>query len=876
MKINYLKIVVLLLLIFGQSNVYAQGTETFESPLFAGSTAFIRAGLTFDTQDANFDTEIFVGAGAGPSDRFLDNVDMPGTNTTYSLSITGGATLFTMQSLEMYVSSVANGAMPTDDGTVTFVGKTAGVAQFTYTKPLGTFPTVFGATNGFFTLDFAAVPGVGDVSSVNIDEIEFTINGAFQYVAVDNFEFDNEVLVNDPPEVQSISVVGTPSSTATAVNFAVVFNEPAINVDTSDFSLDTVGTVGTIASISGSGTSYVVSVTGISGEGAISIDLIAGNDIEDSVGNSPSPAFTAGETHVVSRCFQETFELALTGDFMFASNGVTFTTGTSNFDIEFFMNAGAGDSDQYLDNIDDQGTGEAYSITTPGTELFTVEAVELYLSSNANGLPDPTDDGTLTVRGKLAGSTLYTITKNTGFPTSSGVVTNGFFNLDFATAGASDFSLTNIDELEFELGGAFVYIAVDNFEHCEEISTSSPPIVQGITLVGDPAANVNTVDFEVIFNEDAFNVSLDDFTVTTTGTATGMATGISGSGNNYVITVTGISGEGSIRLDLNNLTNIEDSDGNISPDPFVAGEIHLVSSCNIETYESVTVGSDSYTTNGKMFSTGTSNFSVAEFIGAGGGGSDRFLDNLNDQGLNKTYSVSITDATAMQMGTMELYASSVLDGTLPTDDGVVTIRGKLGVTTAYTIVKNAGFPTTIGTAQGFFTIDFATDGASDFSMIDVDEIEIEMSGAFTYLALDNFKFCVESVPPVAVCQDFTAQLDAMGTVTIMGSDIDNGSTDNVAIASLSVSPDTFDCTDVGTLVMVTLTVTDTSGNTDTCTANVTVEDNVAPTANCVGPFTVQLDAMGMASITAADIDNVSSDACGIASTTIDISSFDCT
>ncbi|MFT6417646.1 MAG: hypothetical protein ACJARZ_003014 [Dokdonia sp.] len=75
---------------------------------------------------------------------------------------------------------------------------------------------------------------------------------------------------------------------------------------------------------------------------------------------------------------------------------------------------------------------------------------------------------------------------------------------------------------------------------------------------------------------------------------------------------------------------------------------------------------------------------------------------------------------------------------------------------------------------------------------------------------------------------------------------------------------------------VTLTVTDTNMNVSMCTTLVTVEDNVAPTANCVGPFTVQLDAMGMASITVADIDNVSSDACGIASTSIDISSFDCT
>ena len=40
-----------------------------------------------------------------------------------------------------------------------------------------------------------------------------------------------------------------------------------------------------------------------------------------------------------------------------------------------------------------------------------------------------------------------------------------------------------------------------------------------------------------------------------------------------------------------------------------------------------------------------------------------------------------------------------------------------------------------------------------------------------------------------------------------------------------------------------LTVTDTKGNTTTCTADVTVEDNVAPKAVCQD-LTIQLDANG--------------------------------
>ena len=128
--------------------------------------------------------------------------------------------------------------------------------------------------------------------------------------------------------------------------------------------------------------------------------------------------------------------------------------------------------------------------------------------------------------------------------------------------------------------------------------------------------------------------------------------------------------------------------------------------------------------------------------------------------------------------------------------------------------------------------------------------------------------------PVANCAaPFNLQLDVNGMASITAADIDNGSTDNCAIASLSVSPSSFTCADVGTNNVV-LTVTDVNGNTSTCTAVVTVEDNVAPTAVCQN-ITVFLDATGNVSIVAGDVDGGSTDACGIASTSIDITDFTC-
>ncbi|WP_415830532.1 LamG-like jellyroll fold domain-containing protein [Gillisia limnaea] len=75
--------------------------------------------------------------------------------------------------------------------------------------------------------------------------------------------------------------------------------------------------------------------------------------------------------------------------------------------------------------------------------------------------------------------------------------------------------------------------------------------------------------------------------------------------------------------------------------------------------------------------------------------------------------------------------------------------------------------------------------------------------------------------------------------------------------------------------MVTLTVTDNNGKTSTATSIVTVEDNVAPVVNTKN-ITVQLDENGQATIITTDIDNGSNDACGIQSTALDITNFDCT
>ena len=106
------------------------------------------------------------------------------------------------------------------------------------------------------------------------------------------------------------------------------------------------------------------------------------------------------------------------------------------------------------------------------------------------------------------------------------------------------------------------------------------------------------------------------------------------------------------------------------------------------------------------------------------------------------------------------------------------------------------------------------------------------SGIFSLPPFDlnlDIRFNLVNNPPVAVCQDIDVFLDAAGNATIMPSAIDGGSTDieDGVPVSFSASQTSFSCADIGANT-VTLTVTDSGGLTDTCTATVTVIDNLGP------------------------------------------------
>ncbi|TVR79123.1 MAG: HYR domain-containing protein [Saprospirales bacterium] len=152
--------------------------------------------------------------------------------------------------------------------------------------------------------------------------------------------------------------------------------------------------------------------------------------------------------------------------------------------------------------------------------------------------------------------------------------------------------------------------------------------------------------------------------------------------------------------------------------------------------------------------------------------------------------------------------------------------------------------------------------SGDLFPIGTSTVVIVASDGFNNQSTCSFNVTVEdNENPEAVCQNATISLNANGMATLSPLLVDNGSTDNCGIVSRVVSPNMFNCSDIG-MDSVVLTVSDAAGNVDSCSAEVTIVDNLPPTATCKD-LTVHLNAMGSYDLDPQDIDDNSTDNCGI-------------
>ena len=134
------------------------------------------------------------------------------------------------------------------------------------------------------------------------------------------------------------------------------------------------------------------------------------------------------------------------------------------------------------------------------------------------------------------------------------------------------------------------------------------------------------------------------------------------------------------------------------------------------------------------------------------------------------------------------------------------------------------------------------------------------SGGGFFLVKSNAS---DTTGPTAVCQNITLELDENGLASVSADNIDGGSSDDVGITSFELNISTFTCNELGDNEVI-LTVFDAAGNSDSCDAIITVEDNILP--SIIGQnITVNLEGNPSVTVAAEEVDNESFDNCSIVS-----------
>jgi hypothetical protein len=168
----------------------AQYTETFEDEA-PGENVFISNGQSFTLTNDFLTYSDRNGRGYARSYGFIDNITLPAKGQINSIKTTDG-TKISVKNLWIFASK-NSGNNPSTDGSLIIVGKLAGAVVFTITKTTG-FNGTYGSDNGFTYINLATEGGINN-SNIAIDELEFQLQGNFNYLAFDNFTWSPQTIL---------------------------------------------------------------------------------------------------------------------------------------------------------------------------------------------------------------------------------------------------------------------------------------------------------------------------------------------------------------------------------------------------------------------------------------------------------------------------------------------------------------------------------------------------------------------------------------------------------------------------------------------------------------------------------------------------------
>ncbi|MEI6945608.1 T9SS type A sorting domain-containing protein [Paraflavisolibacter sp. H34] len=397
--------------------------------------------------------------------------------------------------------------------------------------------------------------------------------------------------VNPAPSVTSINRLSPASpTTATTVFFRATFSETVTGVDGADFTVTPVnGNVGGTVNgvVPQGGNVYDVEVSGITGTGELRLDLKAsGTGIQDADSQPITGGFTGGQTFTIG-AQQPNGDINLIpfgNSWKYLDNGSnqgTLWTATAFNDASWktgngklgygisglttTVSFGPSSSSKYITtyfrksiSIDDIGTFTAFTANAYREDgiVVYVNGVEVYRNNMPTGTITYTTVASASPPSDGADPVTFTI------PVARFVSGNNVVAAEVHQRSASS------SDMMFDLnligtGGG----------------TPSPnPSVSSIHRLSPASPTTQTtVTWRVTFSEAVTGVDVPDFAATrVSGDVSGTVDEVTpfGSGNNiYDVEVTGITGTGLLRLDLDaSGTGIEDLEGHAITGGYTAGE----------------------------------------------------------------------------------------------------------------------------------------------------------------------------------------------------------------------------------------------------------------------------------------------------------------
>jgi beta-lactamase superfamily II metal-dependent hydrolase len=654
-----------------------------------------------------FNGQLYVSSGAGATFRLGQvGTGLPtasGTTTTNlpGLGVTSAYNSFFFADLDgtpgvdtVYIADETTGTVAKFclvSGSWTAKGTTALLAAHGLTGYVSGGTVTLIATNGPSTATINSMSTIVDATGYNAN---LTATATAIASAGTNKGFRGVVMVpTTTPTVTSITRVGSTPTNASSVQFTVTFSENVTGVDATDFALTTTGVTGaSVTGVSGSGTTYTVTVNTGTGNGTIRLDLSDNDSIQnagfvalggDGVGNG---SFTAGSSYTIDKTaptisssvrastsptnaasvqFTVTYSESVIGvsssSFALTSSvtgaSITGVTG-SGTTYTVTVNTGSGSGTLRLDGAADpnvvDAAGNANASTFTAGESYTIDKTAPTVVSSVRANPDPTAaanvdftvtfsesvtgvdtaDFALTTTGitgasvtNVTGSgTTYTVTASTGTGAS------GTLRLDVNNGASISDGVGNALASGFTGGQSYT---IDR----------NAPTVSSVTHTDPSTTNLASVHYTVTFSQSVTGVDTTDFALTTTGVTGASVSGVTGSGTTYAVTVNTGSGDGTIRLDVQNDGTIKSGTNVPLSAPFTAGDVYTidktaptVSSVVRVTGAATNAASVQFTVTFSESVTGTSNSDF--FPAAGGGITGASVTGVTGSGATRTVTVN--------------------------------------------------------------------------------------------------------------------------------------------------------------------------------------------------------------------------------------------